>query len=168
MRGGGLPVCGLLIQAVSGLPGLLLGIGRAVDRAAGALHLKLQGIAVFALSRSAVGHGLTLGIGQLTRGLRLGGRLLHRLLYGFLHRLRCRLGRRALTDVAALGRAHRLLHRAAAGVLFGQLLGAAAGSLILLLIQPAGGTAGIQLTRFAHGFSSLFLEYYFRCAFAYS
>ena len=50
----------------------------------------------------------------------------------------------------------------------GQLLGAAAGSLILLLIQPAGGTAGIQLTRFAHGFSSLFLEYYFRCAFAYS
>ena len=45
-RGGGPPVCGLLIQAVSGLPGLLLGIGRAVDRAAGALHLNCKGIAV--------------------------------------------------------------------------------------------------------------------------
>ena len=53
-------------------------------------------------------------------------------------------------------------------ILLGFGLGAAAGSLILLLIQPAGGTAGIQLTRFAHSFSSLFLEYYFRCAFAYS
>ena len=34
-------------------------------------------------------------------------------------------------------------------------MGAAAGSLILLLIQPARCTAGIQLTRFAHYISSL-------------
>ena len=75
----------------------------------------------------------------------------------------------ALADMPSLGRAHGLLHGAAAGILFGQLLGAAAGSLILLLIQPARCTAGIQLTRFAHYISSLLCGvFYSRCAFAYS
>ena len=160
---------GLLIQLGGGLPGALLRLRRAVHGAAGALHLKLQGIAVSALGSGAVGHGLPLGVGQLTGSFRCGRSLLGSLLY---RRLGC--GGRlpghngTLADMPSLGRAHGLLHGAAAGILLGQLLGAAAGSLILLLIQPARCTAGIQLTRFAHGFSSLFLEYYFRCAFAYS
>ena len=37
----------------------------------------------------------------------------------------------------------------------GQLLGAAAGSLVLLLLGASGRAGGIQLTRFAHCFSSL-------------
>ena len=153
----------LVVQAVCGLLCLLrgrrLGCLRAVHGTAGALHLELQGIAVFALSCGAVGHGLALGIGQLTPGVRLGrgllDRLLHRLLYGFPDRFRLGPGRRALADVPPLGRAHGLLHRAAAGILFGQLLGAAAGSLVLLLLGASGRAGGIQLTRFAHCFSSL-------------
>ena len=167
----------LVVQAVCGLLCLLrgrrLGCLRAVHGTAGALHLELQGIAVFALGCGAVGHGLALGIGQLTRDIRLGrgllDRLLHRLLDGFPDRFRLGPGRRALADVPPLGRAHGLLHRAAAGVLFGQLLGAAAGSLVLLLLGASGRAAVYSLRGSLIVFPPCCMEcFYFSCAFAYS
>ena len=154
----GLAAGALILLAMAGgsLLARLFRLRRAVHGAAGALHLKLQGIAISALGSGAVGHGLPLGVGQLTGLFRCGRSLLGTLLY---RRLGCGgrlLGHNgALADMPSLGRAHGLLHGAAAGILFGQLLGAAAGSLILLLIQPARCTAGIQLTRFAHYISSL-------------
>ena len=136
--------------------GALLGRLRGPAGAAG-LDLprgELHGVAVLAFGCSAVGHGLALGVGQLT-GCLLHGGLLDRL-RGFLHRF---LYGGLLADLPGLllG-AHGLLDDTAAGVLVGLLLGAAAGSLVLGLVKSTGRAAGIELTRFAHYVSSLFLE----------